>query len=97
WILSIAVAMFFVIGFYCIFMSYNFIRILIGVELLLKAVTLLIIGVGYVTGQTALAQALVITVIVIEVVFIVVATGVVIGIHKHNKSLDTRSLNNLRG
>ena len=51
---------------------------LIGLEILTKAVTLLIIVGGYVTGQMALAQALAITLIVIEVVVIVVAAGIVI-------------------
>jgi len=79
------------------FMTWNLIRALIGIELLIKAVTLLIIGVGYVSHHVALAQAIVITLIVIEVVFIVVATGVVVGLHKHNGSLDIRRVRNLKG
>ena len=97
WNLFIAAIMLLVMGFYCIFMTYNLIRALIGVELLIKAVTLLIIVAGYITGHLALAQAIVITLIVVEVVFIVVATGVVIGLHKHNGTLDTRKLRNLKG
>ena len=86
-----------VIGIYCILVTYNLIRALIGVEILIKAVTLLIVVVGYVTGHTALAQALVITLIVIEVVVIAVAVGVVLGLHRHNDSLDIRKLRNLKG
>lgn len=86
-----------VIGIYCILVTYNLIRALIGIEILIKAVTLLIVVVGYVTGHTALAQALVITLIVIEVVVIAVAVGVVLGLHRHNDSLDIRKLRNLRG
>jgi len=89
--------MLFVMGFYCIFFTFNLVRALIGVELLIKAVTLLIITAGYVTGRMSLAQAIVITLIVVEVVFIVVATGVVIGLHRHNGTLDTRKLRNLKG
>jgi multisubunit Na+/H+ antiporter MnhC subunit len=97
WHLFIAVILLLIMGFYCIFMSYNLIRVLIGVELLIKAVTLLIIVAGYVTGHMALAQAIVITLIVVEVVFIVVASGVVIGLRRHNGTLDTRKLRNLKG
>ncbi len=97
WHLFIVVILLMVMGFYCIFMTYNLIRALIGVEILIKAVTLLIIVAGYVTGHMALAQAIVITLIVVEVVFIVVATGVVIGLHRHNGTLDTRKLRNLKG
>jgi len=93
----IVTIMLFVMGFYCIFFTFNLVRALIGVELLIKAVTLLIITAGYVTGHMALAQAIVITLIVVEVVFIVVATGVVIGLRRHNGSLDTRKLRNLKG
>jgi multisubunit Na+/H+ antiporter MnhC subunit len=57
----------------------------------------LIIAVGYVGDHMALAQAIVITLVVIEVVFIVVATGVVIGIHKYDSALDVRRLRNLKG
>jgi multisubunit Na+/H+ antiporter MnhC subunit len=97
WPLCIAVILLVTTGFYCIFMTFNLIRALIGIELLIKGVTLLIITVGYVSRHTALAQALVITLIVIEVVFIVVATGVVIGLQKHYDSLDIRNLRKLKG
>ena len=86
-----------VIGIYCILVTYNLLRALIGVEILIKAVTLLIVVVGYVTGHAALAQALIITLIVIEVVVIAVAVGIALGLHRHNDSLDIRKLRNLKG
>jgi multisubunit Na+/H+ antiporter MnhC subunit len=79
-------------GLYCVLASYNLVRALIGVELMLKAVTLLIIAAGYVTHHAALAQALVITFIVIEVVVMTVALGIVVGINSHNKTLDIREI-----
>jgi len=97
WPLCITVAMLMVAGIYSIFMTYNLIRVLIGIELLIKAVTLLIITVGYVGDHMAIAQAIVITLVVIEVVFIVVATGVVISMHKYDSALDVRRLRNLKG
>ena len=97
WPLFIAAALLLVMGFYCMFATFNLICALIGIELLIKAVTLLIIVAGYATHHVALAQAIVVTLIVVEVVFIVVATGVVIGLHTHNGSLDTRKLKNLKG
>jgi NADH:ubiquinone oxidoreductase subunit K len=82
---------------YCILTTKNLIRILIGVELLTKSVTLLIIVGGYVTGRPALAQALVIALIIVEVVVIAIGAGLVIGIFRHNGSLDTRNIKNLKG
>jgi multisubunit Na+/H+ antiporter MnhC subunit len=97
WPCSIFIIMLSVIGLYCMLTSYNLIRILIGLELLVKAATLLIITVGYVTRHSALTQALVITFIVIEVVVMTVAVGVVLGIRRHNDSLDARKIRNLKG
>lgn len=86
-----------VAALYCVLVSRNLIRILIGLELLIKAVTLLIALAGYMAGRMALAQAFIITMIVIEVVVIAVAAGIVIGAHRHNLSLDVRLLRNLKG
>jgi multisubunit Na+/H+ antiporter MnhC subunit len=84
-------------GFYCLLVTYNLVRALIGLELLTKGITLLIILVGYATGRTGLAQAMAITLIVIEVVIIVVGVGVVLCIFRHNQSIDARMLRNIKG
>lgn len=86
-----------VTALYCILVSRNLIRILIGLELLTKAVTLLIALAGYLTGNMALAQSLIVTLIVVEVVVIAVAAGIIVGAHRHNQTLDVRALRNLKG
>lgn len=86
-----------VTALYCILVSRNLIRILIGLELMTKAVTLLLAVGGYVSGRMALAQTFIITLIVIEVVVIAVAAGVVIGSFRQNNDLDTGKMNNLKG
>ncbi len=85
------------VGFYSIVVTRNLMRILLSVEILTKAVTLLMIGAGYLTGNVGAAEAYVITIIVVEVMILVVATGIVVGVYKNNGSLDTSKLNNLRG
>ncbi len=97
WPYGIFIIMLFIIGIYCMLVTYNLIRVLIGLDLLLKAVTLLIIVVGRITDHSALTQSLVITFIVIEVVVMTVAVGVVLGIRSHNNSLDVRKIRNLKG
>ena len=97
WPFAIFVVMLFIIGLYCMIVTINLIRALIGLELLIKAVTLLIITAGYITGQIALTQSLVITLIVIEVVVMTVAVGIVLGIYRHTGSLDSRSIRKLKG
>ncbi|MFH0801941.1 MAG: NADH-quinone oxidoreductase subunit K [bacterium] len=97
WQFIIFIILLFVTGIYCIMVTRNFIRVLIGLEILTKAVTLLIVLAGFATGHIALAQAYVVTLIVIEVVVIAVAAGIVIGVFRVNKSLDVTKLRNLKG
>jgi len=93
----IFIALLFICGFYCILLSFNMVRILIGIEILIKAATLLIILAGYVCGRTNLAQAIVITLIVIEIVFMVIAGGIALWAFRHNRTIDPRKLSSLKG
>jgi multisubunit Na+/H+ antiporter MnhC subunit len=86
-----------IIGLYCVIATRNLIRAVIGLVLLTKSVTLLLIIAGNMVGKTALAQALVITVIIVEVVVISVAVGIILRLYQHNRSLDTTLLRNLKG
>lgn len=97
WPFFVSALILFIVGIYCLLVTINLIRALIGVELMIKAVTLLIVTIGYITDHIALTQAFIITMIVIEVVFITVAMGIVIGLVDHNGSLDARNLRNLKG
>lgn len=84
-------------GLYCVIVSRNLIRTIIGLEILTKGVTLLIIVAGYLTGRLALAQTFVITLIVVEVVVMVVAAGIILNVFKHAGSLETRNVGTLKG
>jgi len=94
---SFFIALIFIIGLYCVVATFDLIRLIIGLELLIKAVTLLIIVVGYLSKHPSLAQSMVITLIVIEVVVMSIAAGVVLNIYLYNKSLDARNIRNLKG
>jgi len=84
-------------GLYYLLVTTNLIRALIGVELMMKAVTLGLILAGRLTGHVGLAQSLVITLIVVEVVVMVVAVGLVLLVHRHTNRLNARELNNIKG
>ena len=96
-IFALCVVLLSVGAIYCIMVSRNLIRILIGVELLSKAITLLLAAGGFLAGQTGLGQALVITLIVVEVVVIAVAAGIVVGAFQRTETLDVRELEKLKG
>ncbi|HPM42751.1 MAG TPA: NADH-quinone oxidoreductase subunit K [Candidatus Omnitrophota bacterium] len=87
----------FVSGIYCILATRNIIRAIVGWELLVKAVTLLMTVVGYVTRQTALIQSFIITIVVIEVIVATVAGGIALRVFKYNDDLDLRKLTKLKG
>lgn len=91
------IVLLFACGVYCIIVTRNMIRAIIGLELLIKAVTLLLIVVGYITGRTAIVQSLVITIIVIEVVVAATAAGIALWVFRRTDSLDVRNLKNLKG
>jgi NADH:ubiquinone oxidoreductase subunit K len=97
WLFCISATLVLIAGFYCLIVTFNLIRALIGLELLTKSATLFIILAGYVTGRTGLAQALAITLIVIEVVVIAVGVGIVLCVYRNNKSIDSRTLKNIKG
>jgi multisubunit Na+/H+ antiporter MnhC subunit len=97
WYFSIFVILLFITGIYCMLASFSLIRVLIGFEILVKGATLLIILAGAVCGRIGLAQAMVITLIVIEIVVMVVAGGVALWAFKHNKTIDPRQLSELKG
>jgi multisubunit Na+/H+ antiporter MnhC subunit len=97
WYFSIFIILVGICGIYCILATFNLIRAILGVEILIKAATLLIILSGFVTGQTALAQSLVITLIVIEVAIMVVAGGVILCAYRQYQTIDPRKLTDMKG
>ena len=97
WMFAAFVTVLMVAGFYCMLRTYNLIRVLIGLEILMKAVTLAVMAAGYLSGHNALAQGIVITVIVLEVVVMVVAAGVVMNFQREFDSLNVRNAKRLKG
>ncbi|HTP25138.1 MAG TPA: NADH-quinone oxidoreductase subunit K [Anaeromyxobacteraceae bacterium] len=87
----------FAIGLYCVMVTPNLIRVLIGLELVTKSVTLLLGLAGAVTGHMGTAEAFIITLIVLEVVAIAVAAGLVIGIFKQHGEANVSVLTDLKG
>lgn len=84
-------------GLYCIIKTYHMLKIVIGIEVAMKAVSMFMVLAGYVNGHMGLAQAFVVTAIVLEVVVVVVAAGVTIGLYKKYGNMDVRNLTQLKG
>ena len=84
-------------GLYCMLVSRNIIRLLIGVEILSKACILALISSGAALGNINLAQTLVITMIVVEVVVVAVGLGLVVRAYSAAGTLDIWKLTKLKG
>jgi len=84
-------------GCYCLIRTYHMLKIIIGIEVAMKAVTMFIMLAGYINGRMGLAQTFIITVIVIEVVVAVVAAGLAVNLYRKYGSMDVRNLRKLRG
>ena len=84
-------------GMYCLMRTRHIIRIILAVELSMKAITLLLIYAGRVNGHMALAQSFVVTMIVAEVVVAVVAAGIAVSVFRRYGSMDLGNLTKLQG
>lgn len=94
---GIGVVLTLVAGFYGLVTTRNLVRALINLEILTKGVTLVLILAGYLSRRMALAQALAITLIILEVAVIVVGVGIVLCIHKRTGEINAELLRNVKG
>ena len=97
WLYFIFFLLLMIDGLWCMLATFNLLRMLIGLEILMKSVTFFLIVAGYLSGRMALAQAMVITVIVIEVVIVVAAAGIVLGFFRKTDTLNVRNARSLKG
>lgn len=91
-----ALALFF-IGFFAMITRTNLLQVVIGLEVMARGVSLLFILGGHHHGSIDVAQALVITTILIEAVTVAVALSLVVATYSHHKSLSIASLRRLKG
>lgn len=75
----------------------NLIKLLIAIEVVGKGVSLLLLGTGFAKDNILIAQALVVTFIVVEVSLVATALALIINIYRTTKSLDVRKLAKLKG
>jgi multisubunit Na+/H+ antiporter MnhC subunit len=84
-------------GLYALLTMRNLIKLFIGIEVVSKGVSLLLLTSGWARNSVLLAQSLVVTFIVIEVCLVATALALIINVYRSTKSLDVRSLTRLKG
>ncbi|MGB2897324.1 MAG: NADH-quinone oxidoreductase subunit K [Anaerolineales bacterium] len=84
-------------GFYGLLTTRNLIKVVIMLQVLVKAAVLGLITVGNASGQLNLTQSMAITVIVADTIVAVIGMAFAIQIRRHVGTLDTNELSSLRG
>lgn len=85
------------IGFYCMLASRSIVRQLIGLEIVSKGAMLTVISAGALTANLVFAQALLITMIVIEVVVVAAGLALLVKNFRVHGTADIWKLNGLKG
>lgn len=91
------VILLFFIGAYCMIVSRNLIKQLIGLEIISKSALIAVISCGSLINNINLAQAIIITIILVEVVVVATGLALIVKNYRLNQSIDIKKLNNLRG
>jgi NADH-quinone oxidoreductase subunit K len=85
------------IGFYGLLACRNLIKIVIALQILVKAALLGLITAANISGKVNLGQSIAITVIVADTVVAVVGIALAIQVRRRMGTLDVKKLSNLRG
>jgi NADH-quinone oxidoreductase subunit K len=87
----------FLIGLFCLLTRRNVIKQVIGIKIMLQGVTLSLIQAGKACGDVRLAQAMVVSALIVETVIIAIALALIVNVFRHYPSGDVDHLDRLRG
>ncbi|HET7011580.1 MAG TPA: NADH-quinone oxidoreductase subunit K [Anaerolineales bacterium] len=85
------------IGLYGLLFSRHLIKLVVALQILVKAAVLGLVLAGTASGRIQLAQSLAITVIVADTVVAVIGLALAVQVRRHIGTLDVRDLSQLRG
>ncbi len=85
------------IGFYGLMASRNLIKIVIALQILMKAALLGLVAAGNINGQINLSQSMALTVIVADTIVAVMGIALGVQIRRRVGTLDVHDLSRLRG
>ena len=96
-ILIIGVLGIFMVGFYALLTTRNMIKIIVALQILVKAALLALITAGYINGNMNEVESMCITVIVADTVVAVIGMALAILMKRNVDTLDIREISNLKG
>jgi NADH:ubiquinone oxidoreductase subunit K len=83
-------------GLYCLLITRNMIKVVIGLQLIVKGAVLAFILAGKLTGQMNQAQSMALTIIVADTIVAVVGLALAVQIRLRTGDLDIKSLSSLK-
>jgi len=84
------------VGFYCMLATRNLIKVIVGLQLIIKGVALAFVLAGNMNNQVNLGQTLGLTVIVADTIVAVVGLAMAVQIRHRLGTLDTKALSSLK-
>lgn len=84
------------IGLYAVLITRNLIKVVIGLQLLVKGAMLAMIAAGQLAGQPEVGESMALTVIVADTIVAVVGMALAVQIRRHFGTLDVKALSTLR-
>jgi len=84
------------VGFYCLLATRNMIKVIIGLQLLIKGVALTFILGGNLSGHMDLAQTMALTVIVADTIVAVIGLAFAVQVRHRLGTLDIKALSTLK-
>ena len=91
------ISLLFFTGAYCMIVSRNIIRLLIGFEIISKSAMIAIISQAQLTNSINLSQSLIIILILVEVVVIATGLTLIVKFYRKYQTIDIKKLINLKG
>lgn len=84
------------VGFYCLLATRNMIRVIIGLQLMIKGVAMAFILGGNLTGSINLGQTMALTVIVADTIVAVIGLALAVQVRHRMGTLDIKELSTLK-
>lgn len=95
-IIAVAVLSLLGIGLYGVLVSRNLIKVIVGLQIMVKGAMLALVVAGSLNGRSNTSAALALTVIVVDTIIAVVGLALAVQIRRTNGTLDVKSISNLK-
>jgi len=85
------------IGFFCLLTRRSVLKQVFGLKIMLQGVTLSLIQAGQIVNDARLAEAMVISALIVEAVVIALALALIVNVYRHYPAGDVDHLDRLKG